>query len=229
MVVDAGLLSLQTFCPLILLAEDNCLPQEHGRTSRFLEAVLYVFPGNKGYQLQSRTANLHANFSEQLAFIVVNNRTLNVSGCAGKGKPVDMSIEHHNLILKNALRSSGENVTQEHLTTITLASQQDDAAVLCDNEFHTPVNCGHHSQTECKSDVNCMTELLLQSNVTKEVHGRQLPNNQPFDPSIGVGYNIAIGKQWIQKFLKKTESIVDFEYNDTEDHISIESIEDIPL
>ena len=83
------------------------------------------------------------------------------------------------------------------------------------------MNCGHHSQTECKSDMNCMTELLLQSNDTKEVHGRRLPNNQQFDPSIG--------KQWIQKFLKKTESIVDFEYNDTEDHISIESIEDIPL
>lgn len=86
-------------------------------------------------------ANLQANFSEQLADVVVHNRTVNISGRPGKGKPEDMAIVHHNLILKYALCSSGANVTQEHLRTISLASQQlHEAATLCDTEFHTAVN-----------------------------------------------------------------------------------------
>ena len=88
----------------------------------------------------------------------VHNRTVNLSGHPGRGKPIDMAIEHHNLIMKNALRSSGANVTEKHLTTISLASQQlHETAVLCDKELHIPANDEDHTETDYQNDIKIMT------------------------------------------------------------------------
>ena len=160
---------------------------------------------NNSYEAANLLANLKANFSKRLAYIVTHNRTVNTSGCPGKAKPIDMAIEHHNVILKNALRSSGANVTEEHLTTISLASQQlYEAAVLCDREFHTPDNYGNHSTTDCQTDIKHLTKSLLDSKVTNKIPGRQLQSGQLDEPPFEVGWNVAIGKEWIKKFFQRT-------------------------
>ena len=183
---------------------------------------------NYSHEAANLLTNLKTNFSERLAYIVTHNRTVDVSGCPGKGKPIDMAIEHHNLIFKNALRSSGANVTQDHLTTISLASQQlHDAAVLNDTELCTAMNYGSHRATDCKDDLIDMIHLLLDHNVTKKIPGRQLDSRQPFNPPFGVGWEVAIGQQWIKKFLRKTETIADFESSEEEQHNEIESIEQL--
>ena len=188
---------------------------------------------NYSQEAANLLANLKSNFSERMAYIVTHNRTVNVSGHPGRGKPIDMAIEHHNLILKNALRSSGLNVTQEHLTTISLASQQlHEAAVLCDKELYIPANDGDHTETGYQNDIKIMTESMLQNKVTKKISGRHIQPSQLFEPPFDIGWSVATGKQWIKKFLRKTETIADFECDERESHQDMEdidSIEDLPL
>lgn len=43
------------------------------------------------------TANLKADFPKHISYIATHNRTVNTSGVAGRGKPVDQLIEHYNL------------------------------------------------------------------------------------------------------------------------------------
>ena len=53
----------------------------------------------KKYAAESvyQTCNLSANFSRHMAYIATHNRTVNISGKSGEGKPVDQLIEHYNL------------------------------------------------------------------------------------------------------------------------------------
>ena len=44
-----------------------------------------------------QTCNLSANFPKHIAYIATHNRTINMSGRAGEGKPVDQLNEHYNL------------------------------------------------------------------------------------------------------------------------------------
>ena len=42
-------------------------------------------------------ANLCAELPKHLTFIAIHNRTVNVEGKVGRGKPLDQMIEHYNL------------------------------------------------------------------------------------------------------------------------------------
>ena len=42
-------------------------------------------------------ANINASFPAHVAYIATHNRTVNMQGKAGKGKPIDQLIEHYNL------------------------------------------------------------------------------------------------------------------------------------
>ena len=64
-------------------------------------------------------ANLKADFSQWMACIVTHNRCVNTTGTPGKAKAIDMTLEHHNLIIKNSLSSSGANMTKHHLRLIS--------------------------------------------------------------------------------------------------------------
>ena len=43
------------------------------------------------------TANLKADFPKHISYFGTHNRTVNISGIAGRGKPTDQLIEHYNL------------------------------------------------------------------------------------------------------------------------------------
>ena len=42
-------------------------------------------------------ANLKADFPKHIAYIATHNRTVNISGKPGHGKPIDQMVEHYNL------------------------------------------------------------------------------------------------------------------------------------
>ena len=42
-------------------------------------------------------ANLIADYPRHMAYIITHNRTVNVEGKPGRGKPVDQMMEHYNL------------------------------------------------------------------------------------------------------------------------------------
>ena len=105
-------------------------------------AVLLAF-NRKNYSAEAANllANLQADFSKWLSHILINNSTVNSSGVHGKSKPIDMAVEHHNRVIKNALRASGSNITKHHLKVISLAAQvQHDAGTMCDHEIQSPLH-----------------------------------------------------------------------------------------
>ena len=72
--------------PQIILHWKLWLPRflATGRTNYASEAVHLI-------------ANLSANFPLHIAYLSIHNRTVNLSGKEGRGKPVDQLIEHYNL------------------------------------------------------------------------------------------------------------------------------------
>ena len=59
----------------------------------------FLATGKKQYAAESvyQACNLSAIFSRHMAYIATHNRTVNISGKPGEGKPVDQLIEHYNL------------------------------------------------------------------------------------------------------------------------------------
>ena len=130
----------RSFLHMALLYEDlrNAIRNENGTRiiqQRKMWLIYFLATGRRNYSNEAANllANLKADFSKWLAYIVTYNRTVNSSGKPGQEKAIDMAVEHHNLVIKTALRSSGANITLHHLRVISLASQVlHDAAVLCD-------------------------------------------------------------------------------------------------
>ena len=62
-------------------------------------AVLFLAMNKKNYAKEafSLLANLHASFPKHIAYIVTHNRTINMHGREGHGKPIDQTLEHYNL------------------------------------------------------------------------------------------------------------------------------------
>ena len=112
---------------------------------------------------------------------MVHNRTVNSSGQPGHGKAIDMAVEHHNLVIKTAVRSSGGNITLHHLKMMSLASQMlHDAAVLCDEDVlagHRITGSQDHS-TKAQKDIEMMTASLLEFQVTCRIPERKLPEKK---------------------------------------------------
>ena len=59
----------------------------------------FLGTGRKNYASESihLISNLLANFPRHIAYIVTHNRTVNLRGLPGRGKPIDQLIEHYNL------------------------------------------------------------------------------------------------------------------------------------
>ena len=59
----------------------------------------FMGTGMKNYALEAANliANLKVDFPAHISYIVSNNRTVNMRGKPGEGKPLDQLIEHYNL------------------------------------------------------------------------------------------------------------------------------------
>ena len=102
---DDGIYNLhQSFLHMAFLYFDlrNAIRFEHGEhvirhwklwIPRFLAA------GCKNYAIEAanHVLNIAARFPKHIAYIAVNNRTVNTDGKWGHGKPIDQAMEHYNL------------------------------------------------------------------------------------------------------------------------------------
>ena len=62
---------------------------------------LPLFLGTKCYNYATEAvhllANLKADYPQHIAYIITHNRTVNIDGRPGHGKPIDQMVEHYNL------------------------------------------------------------------------------------------------------------------------------------
>ena len=59
----------------------------------------FLGTGRKNYSVEvvELLSNIHANFPRHIAYTAVHNRTVNLDGKPGHGKPLDLMMEHYNL------------------------------------------------------------------------------------------------------------------------------------
>lgn len=116
---------------------------------------------NYSHEAANLMANLKTDFSPWLAHIVTHNHTVNITGKPGKGKAIDMAVEHQNLVIKGALRSSGANISASHLETRSLASQMlHEAAAMTHSQVLASVNTSTHKEGESIADIAKVVEVL---------------------------------------------------------------------
>ena len=225
----------KSFMQMALLYEDlrDAIKHEDGpRIIQHWRIWLLYFLASKRTNYSNEAANLLANlkadFSKWLAYVVVHNRTVNSSGRPGHGKAIDMAVEHHNLVIKTVIRSSGGNITLHHLKMMSLASQMlHDAPVLCDEEVLAGHKGSHHHSTKAQKDIEMMTASFLEFQVTCCIPERKLLSKIYFTTPERKGYQIALSKQWVTKFLEKEELRLDEEHATDEDHEQTDVVEDI--
>ena len=78
---------------------------ENCRRKMLLESIGGSLKGRNDYgccdvcsvECVHQIATLCADLPKHLSFIAIHNRTVNVEGKAGRGKPLDQMIEHYNL------------------------------------------------------------------------------------------------------------------------------------
>ena len=59
----------------------------------------FLGSGRKNYSCEAANllCNIQADFPKHIAHIMVHNRTVNITGTHGHGKPIDQMVEHYNL------------------------------------------------------------------------------------------------------------------------------------
>ena len=62
-------------------------------------AILFLGANCKNYSAEAYNllCNLQATYPKHIAYIVTHNRTVNLHGTPGRGKPIDQMLEHYNL------------------------------------------------------------------------------------------------------------------------------------
>jgi len=62
-------------------------------------AILFLGTNRKNYYNEAFNliCNLQATFPKHVAYIAMHNRTVNIEGKPGHGKPIDQMLEHYNL------------------------------------------------------------------------------------------------------------------------------------
>lgn len=102
--------------------------------------------------------------------------------------------------MKQALRSSGANVTDKHITDVSMCALfLLEAAKKCDKVFGVPPQSTTHTVRDAKSDIGKICQHLLDKGITKEVEDRTAPG---FVDPTDSGLNTLTHGDWLQKKLQ---------------------------
>ena len=101
--------------------------------------------------------------------------------------------------MKQALRSSGANVTDKHIEDVCMSAMfLLEAAKKCDAVFGVRPTSKTHTSRDSKSDVEKMTSVLLEKEISKEKSGR---TTTPFTDPTEKGMTTLTKGDWLQKQL----------------------------
>ncbi|XP_078679284.1 uncharacterized protein LOC144914924 [Branchiostoma floridae x Branchiostoma belcheri] len=154
-------------------------------------------------------ANLAADWSEEMATLATNNRTVNFHGRQGHGKAVDMLVEHYNKILKTVLKRSGGHVTFKQAKQVSLAIPLlDEARKLCRQLFATKQTTRHTSPSVDR-DIKIMVDHLVEGNVYSVHPGRLLFLGKKFEDPVTKGLKKITEGKCLEHFLQKENTVVD--------------------
>ena len=105
-------------------------------------------------------------------------------------------------VVKQALRSSGANVTDKHISDISMCALfLLEAAKRCDRVFAVPPKCTAHTVADSKSDIRKIVQHLLERGITVEDVQRTTP---AFEDPTDSGLNKLTKSDWLHKHLQSS-------------------------
>lgn len=104
--------------------------------------------------------------------------------------------------MKQTLRSSGANVTDKHITNVSMcASFLLEAAKKCDEMFSVTPRSSAHTIRESNTDIRKIQEHLLEKGITTEDQQRNMP---AFVDPTQSGLDTLCKGDWLHKHLEST-------------------------
>ena len=154
---------------------------KHGDSKRYLccmkFALLFVYKHKHtkyAYLILCFFAKIQAILSKRVAHLLVSNRFINTKGGVGNNIPLDLHMEHLNLVLKRAVKGAGGNITEATLRrcaqSINLLEEIMRGIYLdCDKEKRS----GYHGTNEPEKSVKIIVDDLIKGNVFEYNSSRQ--------------------------------------------------------
>ena len=165
---------------------------KHGDSKRYLRCMkfalmlLYKHKHTKyAYIIMCLFAKIQALLSEKEAYLLVSNRFINYKGGVGKNIPVDLHMEHINLVLKRFVKGAGGNVTKKTLQRMaqSIGVLEEIMAGIysdCEKEKRT----GHHGGNKPENSVSIISDDLMKGNVFEKIPGRGYASFTSFESEI---------------------------------------------
>ena len=196
--------------------------EEGSHVIRHWRLWLPIFNGTKCHNYATEAvhllANIKADFSKHIAYIATHNRTVNLSGRPGHGKPIDQMVEHYNLyviyycactstltcivhtfrIVKEGVQSAGANATRKHIEEISLCGMfLMEAGKKADQAFNVaPPSTNHTIRDGAEDILTMMQDLLAQKTVVETTR-----SGSPFTDPTTRGMEDKAAKGWIEGVL----------------------------
>ena len=106
-------------------------------------------------------------------------------------------------VVKQALRSSGANVTDQHISNVSMCALfLLEAAKRCDRVFAVPPKSTAHTVGDSKSDIKKLEKHLLERGITTENPDRLTPAFPAFEDPTEVGLNKLTKGNWLRNHLQ---------------------------
>jgi hypothetical protein len=110
-------------------------------------------------------------------------------------------------VVKQALRSSGANATNKHISNVSMCAPfLLEAAKRCDKIFSVPPQSTAHTTRDSKADILKIQERLQEAGIITEDKKRNMPK---FEDPTQNGLHTLCKKEWLQKHLASTENLHD--------------------
>lgn len=114
-------------------------------------------------------------------------------------------------VVKQSLRCSGANVTDKHVTDISMCALfLLEASKKCDKVFGVPPSSTAHTVRDSKSDIAMLRDQLLEKEITTEKESRTTPAF--LDPTEN-GLTTLTKGEWLQKQLSSDVDYLQNEQN----------------
>lgn len=142
---------------------------------KFVLLFVYQFNHTKyAYVLLLFFTQIYAFLSEEDSFSLIFNRFINSKGKGGGNIPLDLFMEHLNLLLKRLAKGMGANVTNASLQraaqSIVPLNKAMDAIY---NDCNKVKRSGHHGSKDPEEAVSIIVNDLIRGKVFEKSPGRQ--------------------------------------------------------
>lgn len=115
-------------------------------------------------------------------------------------RTTSLKIQSQARVVKQALRCTGANVTEKHITDISMCALFSlEAAKKCDAVFGVSQKSTSHTVRDSKADIHKIQHHLIEKEITKENTDRTSPAF--IDPTVS-GMDTLTKGDWLQKHLQ---------------------------